>query len=186
MKMNVYDFDNTIYDGDSTADFYLFCLKKHPSIIKFLPSLLIAVIKFYILKRGSKTDMKQTMYRFLTKINPDEDIKDFWKSRQKNIKSWYLKQQREDDVIISASAEFLLKPICDALNIKRLIASNVDKNTGKYTGVNCHGREKVRLFREKYKSEIDEFYSDNKSDAPLAEISKKAYLVKKNKISAWK
>ena len=26
--MNVYDFDKTIYNGDSTLDFYFFCLKK--------------------------------------------------------------------------------------------------------------------------------------------------------------
>ena len=26
--MNVYDFDRTIYDGDSTIDFYLYSIKK--------------------------------------------------------------------------------------------------------------------------------------------------------------
>ena len=25
---NIYDFDKTIYDGDSTVDFFLFCLKR--------------------------------------------------------------------------------------------------------------------------------------------------------------
>ena len=25
--MNVYDFDGTIYNGDSTIDFYLYCIK---------------------------------------------------------------------------------------------------------------------------------------------------------------
>lgn len=28
MNFNVYDFDHTIYDGDCTVDFYLFCMKK--------------------------------------------------------------------------------------------------------------------------------------------------------------
>ncbi|MCH5304078.1 MAG: HAD-IB family phosphatase [Ruminococcus sp.] len=185
MKMNVYDFDNTIYKGDSTADFYLFCFRKHLSIIKFLPSLIKATLKFYLFKRGSKTDMKQVMYRFLTKINPERDIAEFWKSHRKNIKQWYLNQQKDDDIIISASPEFLLKPICETLNIKHLIASNVDVNTGKYTGVNCHGEEKVRLFREKFDVEIDEFYSDSKSDTPLAKISKKPFLVKGNTILPW-
>ena len=32
--MNVYDFDKTIYKGDSTLDFYFFCLRKKPIIIK--------------------------------------------------------------------------------------------------------------------------------------------------------
>ncbi len=31
--MNVYDFDGTIYSGDSTIDFYLFCLRKQPEIL---------------------------------------------------------------------------------------------------------------------------------------------------------
>ena len=35
-KMNVYDFDKTIYDGDSTADFYLFSLKRHKGIFSGL------------------------------------------------------------------------------------------------------------------------------------------------------
>ncbi len=183
--MKIYDFDNTIYKGDSTADFYLFSLRHHPSIIKNLPSLLVAVIKFYIFKKGTKTEMKEVMYRFLKSIEPEIDIKKFWDTHEKNIKSWYLKQKKDDDIIISASPEFLLRPICDRLNIKNLTASKVDVHTGKYSGVNCHGEEKVRLFNELYGGEIDEFYSDSYSDAPLAKISKKAFMVKGSKIEDW-
>lgn len=183
--MNVYDFDNTIYKGDSTADFYLFSLRKHPSIIKFLPSLIRAYSRFYLFKKGTKTEMKEVMYRFLTKINPETDIKDFWDTHEKKIKSWYLKQQKDDDIIISASPEFLLEPICERLGIMNLIASKVDINTGKYSGINCHGKEKVRLFHNNYNGEIDEFYSDSYSDSPLAEISKKAFMVKGGKIEDW-
>ena len=32
--MNVFDFDKTIYDGDCTVDFYMYCLKKYPVIYK--------------------------------------------------------------------------------------------------------------------------------------------------------
>lgn len=183
--MNVYDFDNTIYKGDSTADFYLFSLKRHPSIIKFFPSLIKAVVKFYVLKKGTKTEMKEVMYRFLTKINPEFDIKMFWDTHEKNIKSWYLKQKQNSDIIISASPEFLLKPICERLGINNLTASKVDVYTGKYSGINCHGEEKVRLFFENYGGVIDEFYSDSYSDSPLAEISKKAFMVKGGKIVDW-
>lgn len=34
--MNVYDFDNTIYDGESSVDFFMFCLKKRPKLIKYI------------------------------------------------------------------------------------------------------------------------------------------------------
>ena len=30
MLIDVYDFDGTIYDGDSTVDFVRFCLRRHP------------------------------------------------------------------------------------------------------------------------------------------------------------
>ena len=47
-----------------------------------------------------------------------------------------------DDVIISASPEILLTEICRRLGIKYLIASKVEKITGKYYGENCYGKEK--------------------------------------------
>ena len=44
--MNAYDFDKTIYNGDSTAHFYLFSLRRHPKIWLLLPSLLGAALRF--------------------------------------------------------------------------------------------------------------------------------------------
>ena len=31
--MNVYDFDKTIYRGDSTMDFWRYCLKRYPKAV---------------------------------------------------------------------------------------------------------------------------------------------------------
>ena len=185
--MNAYDFDKTIYNGDSTADFYLFSLKRHKKIFLLAPSLLGAVTKFYVFKRGTKTQFKEVMYRFLKNCDPEKDVSDNKKKKEKNIKGFYLRQRREDDVIISASPVFLLKPICDRLGIKHLIASKVDPHTGKYSGENCHGEEKVRRFYERFGHvEIDEFYSDSHSDDPMAEIAEKAFLVKGEIIEEWK
>lgn len=184
--MNVYDFDKTIYDGDSTADFYLFSLKRHKKIITLAPSLLGSVIKFYVFKKGTKTDFKQVMYRFLRYCDIDRDIADFWEINQSKIKKYYMKQKKSDDVIISASPEFLLEPIIKKLDISTLIASRVDKHTGLYDGINCHGKEKVRRFYEVFPDgKIDEFYSDSYSDTPLAEIAEKAYIVKGEELSEW-
>ena len=30
MLIDVYDFDGTIYDGDSTVDLVKFCIRRHP------------------------------------------------------------------------------------------------------------------------------------------------------------
>lgn len=184
--MNVYDFDNTIYKGDSTADFYFFCLKKHKKILKHFPRLALYFSRYYILQMGTKTEFKENMYKFLTSINLKEDLPEFWGLHKKNIKPWYLKQQKENDLIISASPYFLLEPICKALNIKNLIASDVDPHTGMYTGLNCYGKEKKIRFYENFKGvKINEFYSDSYSDEPLAKIAKRAYFVKDNDVCKW-
>ncbi len=184
--MNVYDFDKTIYDGDSTADFYIFSLKRHKGIILLSPSLFGAFLRFYVFKRGTKTEFKEKMYRFLTKCELETDLADFWETHKKNIKRFYISQRRDDDLIISASPEFLLEPICRELGVA-LLASRVDGKSGKYDGINCHGKEKVRRFCEAYPDGvIDDFYSDSHSDDPLAEISKRAFLVKGERLTAWK
>ncbi|MBR1482225.1 MAG: HAD-IB family phosphatase [Ruminococcus sp.] len=184
--MNVYDFDKTIYDGDSTADFYLFSLKRHKKILLSVPSLLGAFVRFYVFKSGSKTDFKQVMYRFLRRCDTEKDVADFWAEHRRGIKDFYLLQQKDDDVIISASPEFLLEPICATLGIRYLMASKVDPHTGIYSGVNCHGKEKVRRFYERFPDgKIDEFYSDSYSDAPLAAIAEKAFLVKGTELKNW-
>lgn len=184
--MNVYDFDKTIYDGDSTADFYLFSLKRHKKIITLAPSLFGAFMKYYVFKIGTKTDFKQVMYRFLRYCDTDRDIADFWEINKNKIKKYYLNQKKDDDVIISASPEFLLEPIMRILNINTLMASRVDKHTGIYDGINCHGKEKVLRFYDKFPNgKIEEFYSDSYSDTPLAEIANKAYIIKGEKLSKW-
>lgn len=184
--MNVYDFDKTIYDGDSTFDFYLFSLKRNKKILKLLPSLIFAYSKYYIFKKGNKTQMKEVMYKFLNMIDTEKEVEKFWDTNKGKIKNWYLETHKDDDIVISASPLFLLKPICNQLNIKNLIASNVSPDTGKYNGNNCHGEEKVKLFNKIYNGKIDNFYSDSYSDTPMAKISTNAFMVKKDKITLWK
>ena len=184
--MNVYDFDKTIYYGDSTADFYLFCLKRHKKILTLAPSLLEAFLKFYVFKKGTKTDFKEKMYRFLTYCDTEKDVNDFWKEYIGNIKPFYLEQKKKKKKKKTTSPEFLLKPVCKRLKIKNLMASKVDMHSGKYSGVNCHGKEKVKRFYEAFPDgKIDNFYSDSYSDSPLAEIAEKAFMVDGDKVEGW-
>lgn len=184
--MNVYDFDKTIYSGDSTTAFFLFSLKRHPSVLCLIPSIFYGFIKYYVFKKGTKTQFKQRIMYFVKKIDYKKDITDFWKKNKRKIKKYYIDQKKETDVIISASPAFVIEPVCKELGIKNIIASPVDVKTGEYTGENCHGKEKVRRFREVFGNcEIHEFYSDSYSDTPLAEIADKAYMVKGDEVSPW-
>ncbi len=179
--MNVYDFDKTIYDGDSTVDFYFYCLKRCPKTILRVPAVLWYAI-LYMLQIYTKTQFKEKFYIFLKDIkNIDRMVRFFWKSHEKHIKGFH----KKGGLVISASPEFLLAPICEKLEMS-LLASRVDKHTGKYTGENCYGEEKVKRFNELYKgTKIKEFYSDSLSDKPLADMAKSAFIVKKEKLIPW-
>lgn len=184
--MNVYDFDKTIYDGDSTLDFYRFCLKRHPSIFLLFPKQICSAVLYKINIIG-KNSFKEIFFSFLQKVpNINEEVCCFWNEYDKKIKNWYKKKRQNDDIIVSASPEFLLEEICNRMNIKHVIATQIDKRTGKLNGNNCYGEEKVNRLK-KYKPDIKIhcFYSDSYSDIPVARISEKAYLVKGDKIVRW-
>ncbi len=183
--MNVYDFDKTIYDGDSTFHFLMYCAKKHKKVRRMLPRIAVRGIAFgcgFI----KKQDFKEDMFSFLSVIDTKRELELFWKERISGIKEWYKKNQKDDDVVITASPEFLVKCATDMLGIKYIMGSPVDMNTGKYSGNNCHGEEKVLRFRDEFPdSTIEEFYSDSYSDTPLAKKAEKAYLVKGDKLLEW-
>ena len=183
--INGYDFDETIYDGDSSVNFYLFCLKKNKKVLKQLPTQIKGLIK-YKTKKIEKTEFKEYVFSFLKHIdNVDQYVEEFWKENYKKIKSWYFDQQEKTDIIISASPEFLLKPLEKQLKVK-IIGSKVDKKTGKFDGKNCHDYEKIVRYEKemKKKNNIKRFYSDSiKADGPMFEYAEEAYLVKGNNIT---
>ncbi len=184
--MNVYDFDKTIYNGDSTLDFYKFILKKYPSTFKYFPKQLIGQVLFH-LKLIKRTKMKEYFYSFIPGIeNIEKEISEFWDISIKKIYPWYKEKRKNNDVIISASPEFLLSEACGRLGINFLIASKVNKLNGKCESPNCRGQEKAERFKEKFgNQQIEEFYSDSLSDLPLALMAEKSYLVNKGEISEW-
>ena len=183
--MNIYDFDGTLYDGDSTFDFIVYSIKKHPGLLRFLPRQGWAFLR-YAMKRIDKTAMKEQFYSMFTGYDAEGLLEEFWDSHQGKVFPWYPGQQEETDIVISASPEFLLAPICRRLGIRHLMASRVDSRTGKYTGKNCWGPEKVvRLEAQMGITRCDKFFSDSHSDQPLADIADQAFLVEKGKIVDW-
>ena len=113
-------------------------------------------------------------------------VDEYTSSHLDHVKDWYKEHQKEDDVVISASPEFLIQAFCRKVGIKTAMASPVDMHTGKYNGKNCHGEEKVVRYRAVFGDEkIDECYSDSRSDAPLAKLADRAYLVKGDERKEW-
>lgn len=185
--MNVYDFDGTIYDGDSSVDFWRFCAWKRPDILLRLPGFAVFVVGNKVGK-VSKTRLKEEFFSFL-RVMPATDalLKEFWDCHWAKVKPFYFRLKADDDVVASASPEFLLAPACDRLGVRRLVASCVDPATGRFTRENCRGEEKAARLQEAFpNSVIDDFYSDSGADEPLARLAKRAWRVSGGRIEPWR
>lgn len=182
--MRVFDFDKTIYKNDSSFEFYLYCIKEKPVVVSVLPKFIFWACK-YKLGIATKTQMKTVFFSYLKHMDSiEETVESFWSD--KSLMTWYIKDVREEDVIISASPEFLVKPMMEKYGIKKVLASDVDEKTGEFYLENCYGEEKVIRFKNsKFYGEIDEFYSDSYSDSPLAQMAKKAYMMKDGESKQW-
>lgn len=187
-NMNIYDFDDTIFDGDSSVRFIKYSFIHHPFLVTFsIIKSLKEVIK-YIFKRSDVGSIKSVMFSFVKYIeNLDEYMNDYVLKNQSRIKKFYLEQKRNDDVIISASFDFIVRPFCEKLGIKHIIATKYDTKKGCIIGNNCKGKEKIRRFNEIFKNKkVTKAYSDSLSDIPMFEIAKQAYLVKGENLISYK
>ena len=130
--MNVYDFDGTIYNGDSGIDIVKYGLKKHPFLVLFTIIKTCFVFAGYIFKKKEIVDVKESALSFIFKIkDKNKFIDEFIDNHVKKIKPWYYKIQKENDLVISASYETWIKPFCKKINIQNALATRVDEKTGK-------------------------------------------------------
>lgn len=189
--MTVYDFDNTIYDGESGFDIFMFYLKKDPKeIAKFIPKFGEAFIKY---KRGTinadevVTEYGDILCSYCQKIvDIEKDVMKFWDENEKKIKSFYAKIQTPDDVIVSACPEIMLKEICRRIGVKNYIGSVMNEKTGEISRV-CYKQNKIKAYHDVYgDTPINDFYTDSKSDKPMMDISENVYLVSGDRIEKIK
>lgn len=188
MKVNVYDFDDTIYRGDSGVEFYLYMLRKRFFIVflSMLKALPVSIL--YLFKKRDTRDIKDQLFSFIKYVpNIDDYVKSFWDKKEVKIKKWYLDQKKDSDVIITANYDFLIKEICSRLDIKNLIATEYDFKNYKICGIHSRGVGKLKLFKERYPEYIiDKTYSDSKKDIPLLREGHPGYVVRGDELIIYK
>ena len=181
--MNIYDFDETIYDGDSGVDFFLYSFKKHKANVGCIFKAMFKYIS-KMFKKCEMKDVKNELFSYLKDIdNLDNFVESFWDEHEHKIKKWYLENQKEDDVLMTASSDIWIYPICRRLNIKNVICTKTDDASKKIIGKNCKGENKIEIFNKMFPgATVENAYSDSLSDLPMFRISKNAFLVKKDKL----
>lgn len=184
--MNVYDFDNTIYDGESLVDFFIFCIMKKKSLIIYLPLIVYTAILYKLnslpIDKLYRLASKMSSVVINNKQNADLFIKEFWNKNEVKLKSYYLDKLKATDIIITASPRLLIEGITDKLKTKNIICSEFNLETGKFEFIWFRENKVVGLKNQYPDAIINEFYTDSLNDIPLMKLAKKVYLVKGDKL----
>ena len=161
MELDIFDFDKTMIPFDSGSLFWAYCLLHYPWIIIVGPYQFFAAL-LYLFGIWDLTKLKGPFFSFIRLIPLEKAVKKFWDRHEKEVFDWARKENRERfSVVISASPDFLIKEIERRIGFDDLICTLHDKK-GNVIGKNCHDREKVRLFREKYPdAKVINVYSDS-------------------------
>lgn len=178
--MRVFDFDGTIYDGESLFDLYLYSARHDPKVFRYIAPVLRYAVK-YKLGRATLEQMEYGVGKmtegYLTELSRskrvasvEQLVDDFWDRYYARIKPWY--QPESDDVILTASFDLTVGEACRRLGVRNLVASEVDVGTMKVTYLNF-STNKAKRFRELYGPDvvIDEFYTDSKFDQPMIDMA---------------
>lgn len=193
-KVALFDFDNTIAQGDSIARLLKFDFMHHPSHVIFMFWVIIKYI-MYLLHLISFEEAKSTLL-FPLKYMDQEQLKYFYENYVKiyyydNVVEELKKKKSEGYIVIvcTASCESYMKYI--DLPIDQLLGTIVDSNTGKIIGKNCKDEEKIPRILNYLKTrniEIDYensyAYSDSNHDIPMLSLvkNKKRVLLKTGEI----
>ncbi len=188
--MNVYDFDNTLYDGESGIDMFFFYLKKRPSLVRFAPAALSGAIRYklhMIELAGVVQRYAKVVEAFLRGIEDYQaDAREFWDQHEHRVRSFYKPLQQPDDLIISASPEQSLQEICARLGIKRWIGTRINEETSTLEFI-CFRENKVKAFAERFPGErIENFYTDSMNDKPLMDLAEHVFFMRKGKLEQIK
>lgn len=182
MLIDVYDFDGTIYDGDSTFDFVKFCLRRHPAMLLSLPRIAGAGIRLAA-KRIGLTQFKSALFGVMVRyMDLSSEAQAFWASdkTQKKLGEWFQSTPRDLPIVIaSASPEFELCHAAKILGVTNLIGTRADGATGQLIGKNCKGAEKLSRIRQMMGDyTVRAMYTDDaKADGPLLAIAQEKYIV---------
>lgn len=184
----IFDFDGTLYRGDSLVKFCFYVYRRQPWQARFF---LLQLAGFGIHACGliSTDRFKNIFLSFLSGLSRervDSLVKDFW---EKEYPSGFfpemlerLSQHRKEGIVtvcVSASPELYLAPIVAQLQMNALIGSRLDEQY-RLIGNNCKGPEKAARYVIDFPTESYEVlyaYGDKESDGFVNALAHTAHRV---------
>ena len=203
MDIIVYDFDKTVYGGETGTDFLIFYLKKKPIKILSFGFKFMKDFWLFLIKKIELKELKGRYFAFLSDEsieNVDLLVEEFWSRNKKLVYEWVpseiIENKKEVNfvIVISASPLFLIDKFSKELGFTHAFGTILE--TGfkdgekvylpKISGENCKNVEKVKVLdrwaqKQGINYKIIKFYSDSIMDKPLFDIAEKKYWIKKGK-----
>jgi phosphatidylglycerophosphatase C len=196
----VFDFDGTLIKEDSMVllfrRYHRFSLGNAGIFLR----LVWETIKFFM-KINSQKQYKEKflnlVIRSSKKAAPEEILSDFKKfllekilrDAAKEINS--LKEKGYETILLSASPDFYLAGVKEALGFSKLICTQTVTKDGNIiiTGENCYGQNKVARLLEQYPGGSTDWqgsycFTDNSSDMGLLSLFGNPFVVNNNKLAA--
>lgn len=180
--MRVFDFDNTLFKGESVFSFAIFVMKKKKSLIRYIPGC-VRILFLYKRRKMDIESFTKKLEKYTTIFLENREfieslVEEFWILHIERLYPHMLKLVHKEDIIITSSPDFLISSIKDLLNTDHILCTKLDLEKGKILDLNFQ-ENKVKNFNKYYKGKvIDEFYTDSYNDQPLMDISKSVFLVK--------
>lgn len=185
-----FDFDGTITTKDTLLEFIKFSKGRFRFYLGFLLNAHYLVA--YKLKIISNHSAKEKILHFFFANTSIEDFKKYCNDFSENVLPQLIRPKAMEEIIqlqqkniivvvVSASPENWIEE-WTAKNQLRLIASRLEvkeeKLTGKISGKNCHGDEKVSRICEEFN--LSEYnvvaaYGDSKGDKPMLRLATNTY-----------
>jgi HAD superfamily hydrolase (TIGR01490 family) len=190
MKLALFDFDGTITTEDSLLEFIIFVRGKTRFVIGIfaLSPILFGYAIGIVNHKIAKQWILRMFFRGMSKEHMEELGIEFIHQRLPQILNphaldrirWHQSEGHEV-VVVSASAPPWIEPWCKANQVK-VICTQLEfsekRFTGKISGRNCRGKEKVSRIQENYNLDDVEFvyaYGNSKGDKPMLALANESH-----------
>ncbi|ENW05701.1 HAD family hydrolase [Acinetobacter beijerinckii] len=183
INLALFDFDGTLYPKDSFTGFIFYTLSKRHIVRKGLQ--ILPWIQAYYLSLYPAHSMRprlfQSMFKNISADFVEKLAEEYAQKIVKNLdpklfKQLQLHQQKGDQVVlVSASVDLYLKPICNFLNIELICTQTEIKSgllTGNYISEDCScEQKKIRIQQQYHLDDYQHIYAYGNSEEDLEMLS---------------
>ncbi|USA53693.1 HAD-IB family hydrolase [Acinetobacter sp. C32I] len=183
LNLALFDFDGTLYPRDSFTGFIFFALSKRHIVkrgLKILPWIQAYYLRLYP-AHAMRPRLFQSMFKDISvdvveQLAHEYALKLIKRLDQDLLQQLQQHQQRGDHIVlVSASVDLYLTPICEFLNIELICTQTEIKDgllTGRYRSEDCsREQKKLRILQQYNLADYQAIYAYGNSEEDLDMLS---------------